>query len=1278
MEAKFKTNRKNKYNILPLNINSIFNIFLILGLKKNFYNRENISFYYIHGKINQPLIFRILNVTDDKAGEIVLIQVELDKPIEELKINIGCIQRKIKINIKINNYFSFDNFGFVPKNLLFEIPKNMMFDEFFEYFRNKSNLNINFKEDMIKSFSKNYECLPDNNILKLMKYCANNKIKYCGQELNKENLKIMKQIPITDIEPNYKNNIELIKNNKLIEYFLNTKTEKIIYEIILEQITKITDLQSIFDIFPIDKIKTEFAFMINQKIKEIKYTILEVTKEKYDVLFNILDKFLYINLGNSFDVDIKEDLFSKIDLAQYYYHLINEKTMVPEGLFNYVLNIIIEHCIQYFEQHKNHDLLINILLNPKIGNSQYILQKINCLSFDENDFYQQGNSSKLIFYNNFIKKCNALYIAYINTKGTYPYTVNKIKKKILNVFQNGKIKYKIISERKYEKKIKLITKENEAQLILGKLENYIIKCNNFFNSVENILDYYLKFFPISKKSKIELINQKLKYYKENEDISQIIKMDINKFFDEENICMDNIKYKYSKFFILIYRNHYKKDKSEEIILEESIDDFKKTFEEIIEKLESNLSLYEINNIDLIVKESSKPEFNLDGEIYFLKNEFSFLNKDEYILTNLKNDFIQFIEQYQFVQLIKGIIELIKYYNKKANEIKESYLFNNLRIIYEDIISKNWNEENIKKLFKPLKLKENYQKGENILFNFYKLLFEKKESISFLQNIEYSIKNRNANLFFDQNEIHNLLNIYRFFKRLLNNKKIQSDKDFYKIYNDEIEKNNNIKTLLNQINNKYINYLNKQIKSNNNLCLNNENFFSIYFDYCGKKVLILGNLNENMKIIINRFIKKTSADKKSINLLYNGKIVKEDLLLNEVVNKEDKLRKEMNIVVNSINKNAKDNQNNSTIKSKEVICPKCLSNINLKVQNYKITLFGCKNGHLIKDLLFKDFLDTQNIDLKKIKCDICKQRNKYESFNNEFFICLDCYKNLCTLCKSVHDKSHHIINYDKRNSSCEIHLESYNSYCKSCQKNLCIRCEKEHDNHEKINYGSILPDPNESEKRIKELEKSINQLNANIDYIINRLKSYKENMNYYYQIYVNIMENINNQNRSYELLNNMNEIAYNNIMEDIKSIVEKDDYKNKLNLIFDIIDKKENFDNDTITLIYKVNNTDKIIKIFDSTFVQNNKDICKIKYENKEFELSEYFLVKPKKDKLVIKLKGYENIINANRMFYECKALISIPDIIKWNLSNVCEKNEMFYECNPSLDIPELLRHKFLY
>ena len=79
MSAKSLSKRKNKFNILPLNIESNFNVFLILGLKKNSYNRENISFYYF----NQPLDFRILNVTDNNSGEIVLIQVELDNTIEE-------------------------------------------------------------------------------------------------------------------------------------------------------------------------------------------------------------------------------------------------------------------------------------------------------------------------------------------------------------------------------------------------------------------------------------------------------------------------------------------------------------------------------------------------------------------------------------------------------------------------------------------------------------------------------------------------------------------------------------------------------------------------------------------------------------------------------------------------------------------------------------------------------------------------------------------------------------------------------------------------------------------------------------------------------------------------------------------------------------------------------------------------------------------------------------------------------------------------------------------
>ena len=143
---------------------------------------------------------------------------------------------------------------------------------------------------------------------------------------------------------------------------------------------------------------------------------------------------------------------------------------------------------------------------------------------------------------------------------------------------------------------------------------------------------------------------------------------------------------------------FEKNKSKEII-KESINDYNKTFENIIIKLESKLSLFEINNIDLIVKESLKPEFNLSYEIDFIKKKFSSLNKNGYIEVNIENNFIQFIEEYQFVELIQGIIKLINYKDDKYDKNKESYLFNNLRETFNDIILKNLKEENVKKFFK---------------------------------------------------------------------------------------------------------------------------------------------------------------------------------------------------------------------------------------------------------------------------------------------------------------------------------------------------------------------------------------------------------------------------------------------------------------------------------------------------------------------------------------------------------------------------------------------------
>ena len=44
-------------------------------------------------------------------------------------------------------------------------------------------------------------------------------------------------------------------------------------------------------------------------------------------------------------------------------------------------------------------------------------------------------------------------------------------------------------------------------------------------------------------------------------------------------------------------------------------------------------------------------------------------------------------------------------------------------------------------------------------------------------------------------------------------------------------------------------------------------------------------------------------------------------------------------------------------------------------------------------------------------------SKSNTFNNEFFICNECKMNLCPLCKSAHDKSSFIINYNDKNYIC---------------------------------------------------------------------------------------------------------------------------------------------------------------------------------------------------------------------------------------------------------------------
>ena len=238
---------------------------------------------------------------------------------------------------------------------------------------------------------------------------------------------------------------------------------------------------------------------------------------------------------------------------------------------------------------------------------------------------------------------------------------------------------------------------------------------------------------------------------------------------------------------------------------------------------------------------------------------------------------------------------------------------------------------------------------------------------------------------------------------------------------------------------------------------------IEFNYNGKETIIFGNLDQKIGEIFKKFSEETSTDINSVYFLYEGYKISDKLSLSQIINSNDKKKNKMKIIVNSNNfQNYHEIQ--PIFKSKEIICPKCGDSINIKIKDYKILLYDCKNRHKIENILLDEFAKTQYINEENIICDNCKAKNKSNTYNNIFYRCCACKMNLCPFCKPIHNQTHNIINYDKKNYICDLHGEIYNSYCQTCKKNICFFCKDEHYNHNIICFKNAIP--NKEKTKIK--------------------------------------------------------------------------------------------------------------------------------------------------------------------------------------------------------------------
>ena len=139
------------------------------------------------------------------------------------------------------------------------------------------------------------------------------------------------------------------------------------------------------------------------------------------------------------------------------------------------------------------------------------------------------------------------------------------------------------------------------------------------------------------------------------------------------------------------------------------------------------------------------------------------------------------------------------------------------------------------------------------------------------------------------------------------------------------------------------------------------------------------------------------------------------------------------------------------------------------------------------------------------------------------------------------------------------------------------------------------------------------------------------------------EIINNENKTVEQLTN----------EKLFSI-----------LVYDDENALTNTNNDDNRLIYIINENADTIKLFGYYFVCNNKNNIRLEIEGKEYKLMEcYEIERNNNNKLEIKIKGIENVINMGYMFEGCSSLLSLPDISKWNITNVNDIKYMFSGCS---------------
>ena len=171
---------------------------------------------------------------------------------------------------------------------------------------------------------------------------------------------------------------------------------------------------------------------------------------------------------------------------------------------------------------------------------------------------------------------------------------------------------------------------------------------------------------------------------------------------------------------------------------------------------------------------------------------------------------------------------------------------------------------------------------------------------------------------------------------------------------------NIYTKLINIFKKIINYQNNYFYQKDISKTYRMSQVQIEFAYDGTNTFIQCSKNDKMKDIYQSFKSKAQVEGKNLIYMYNGKTIEnKELTFNDIANSQDKNRNKMNILVIEGEETIAP-QAECIIKSNKIICPECQEDIKFSIEDYKISLFECKNKHEINNIFLDELDSTQNI------------------------------------------------------------------------------------------------------------------------------------------------------------------------------------------------------------------------------------------------------------------------------------------------------------------------------